>query len=108
MGRNKQLEEFMNEEQNLSDEQLMAEFYEMADKFIHLANELSDRHPPTQISAVMMFAAARYNAFNFFLTDGDSQNEKAAIDYYCEQYRSMLRDNFEQTRILYANRNEKE
>lgn len=86
----------------MNEEQIMAEFYEMVDEFVHLANELNEKHNSTKISSAIMFAAARYNAFNFFVTDGESANEAQAIDYYCEQYRKMLHDNFQETRNSYS------
>lgn len=87
---------------NENKEQVMSEFYEMVDKFIYLANDLSENQDTTRISSVVMFAAARYNAFNFFVTDGERQNEQTAIDYYTEQYKLMLQDNFNETRNAYS------
>jgi hypothetical protein len=93
-------------DENLDKEQVMNEFYQLVDEFIHLANNLGDKHDTTRISSVMMFAAARYNAFNFFVTDGERQNEQTAIDYYAEQYKLMLQDNFNETRNAYLRSNE--
>ena len=73
----------------------------MVDEFVHLANELNEKHNSTKISSAMMFAAARYSAFNFFVTDGERENEAKAIDYYSEQFRKMLHDNFQETRSSY-------
>lgn len=87
-------------------EETMAEFYKLVDVFINLANQQSENHNTTRISSVIMFAAARYNTFNFFVTDGERKNEEKAIDYYCEQYRLMLYDNFQETRSLYEAKNE--
>lgn len=82
----------------MENEEVMIEFYELVDEFIHLANKLGENRDTTRISSVMMFAVARYNAFNFFVTDGEAQNEEKAISYYCEQYKLMLKDNFDETR----------
>ena len=90
----------------MNDKQMKAEFYDVVDEFIHLANKLSEKYNTTRISSIIMFAAARYNTFNFFVTDGERYNEEKAIDYYCEQYRLMLQENFEETRSLYSNQNE--
>lgn len=83
------------------------EFYDVVDEFISLANKFSEKHSSTRVSSVMMFAASRYNAFNFFLTDGLHGNEEKAIDYYCEQYRLMLLDNFDEIRTEFTKDNEK-
>jgi hypothetical protein len=77
---------------------MKSEFYDIADEFINLANKFRANHSTTRISAVMMFATSRYNAFNFFMTDGAAENEEKALDYYCEQFRLMLLDNFDEIR----------
>lgn len=38
-------------------------FHEVADEFINFANDLSDDWAPPFLSAAIMYAAARYNAF---------------------------------------------
>jgi hypothetical protein len=69
-----------------------SDFHEVADEFIHLANELSEEWATPFLSAAFMYAAARYNAFFFFDTDGAPENQSTAIDYYCDQYRKMLQE----------------
>ena len=66
------------------------DFHEVADEFIHLANELSEDWAMPFLSAAFMYAAARYNSFFFFETDGQAHKEAAVVDYYCDQYRKML------------------
>lgn len=68
-------------------------FHEVADEFINLANDLSDDWALPFLSAAIMFAAARYNAFNFKSNYGDEVNREEAIRYYTEQYGKMLREN---------------
>ena len=68
-------------------------FHEVADEFIHLANDLSDDWAMPLLSAAILFAAARFNAFNFQSTDGQINNREEAIRYYTEQYNKMLREN---------------
>lgn len=67
-----------------------ADFHEVADEFINLANQLSEDWAMPFLSAVFMYAAARYNAHFFQETDGDPANREQALDYYCDQYRKML------------------
>ncbi|MET0026366.1 MAG: DUF3144 domain-containing protein [Candidatus Thiodiazotropha sp.] len=69
-----------------------SDFHEVADEFIHLANELSEEWATPFLSAAFMYAAARYNAFFFWETDGVPEKQEAAIDYYCDQYRKMLQE----------------
>lgn len=73
-------------------------FHEVADEFINLANDLSDDWAEPLLSAALLFAAARYNAFHFYNSDGDADKQAAAIDYYCDQYRQMLKENLSQMR----------
>jgi hypothetical protein len=69
------------------------EFFDAVDKIIQLANELNKKMPITRVSAIMKYANARYNAFNFYETDGKTENIEKAKDYYCEQYCKMLTEN---------------
>lgn len=71
-------------------------FHEVADEFINLANELSDDWALPFLSAAIMFAAARFNAFNFQSIDGDNEKIEEAIGYYTEQYNKMLRENLKE------------
>lgn len=74
------------------------EFFELADRFIELANQANQDWPVSRVSAAILYAAARYNAFNFFSSDGAEENEAKAIDYYCEEYRTMLEEHFREFR----------
>lgn len=71
-------------------------FHEVADEFINLANDLSEDWAQTFLSAAIMYAAARYNAFNFQSFDGDANRREEAICYYTEQYGKMLRENMQE------------
>lgn len=68
-------------------------FHEVADEFVNLANELSDDWAQPMLSAAILYAAARYNAHHFLDSDGDPANQEAALDYYADQYRRMLKEN---------------
>ena len=72
------------------------EFYDLVDRFIGLANELTSDHNTSRVSAVIMFAAARFNAHCMLALDPDARaNREAAVAYFVEQYRSMLEDNLD-------------
>jgi len=72
------------------------EFFEVVDEFVRLANELNARWPSSRISSAMLYAAARYNAFNFRKLDASPDtNREQAVEYFCEQYREMLLENFD-------------
>lgn len=78
-------------------DELPPEFYDLADRFIELANELTRIQGPQRISAVMLFAAARFNAHCLFAVDSEAvKNREQAVSYFVGQYRSMLEDNVEE------------
>ena len=67
------------------------EFSELSNQFINLANSLGEQWPRARISASLLFAAARFNAYNWLSRDGEpDQTETEAAAYYTEQYREMF------------------
>ena len=85
-----------------SKEETNEEFFSAADAFIKVANDLTEDFEPQRVSAVMLFAATRYNAFTFYSTDGKPENRARAVEYMCEQYRKMLNDNLDELEAVYA------
>lgn len=71
------------------------EFYDVVDQFINLANSLVPAHGTARVSATILFAASRFNAFNYYAVDGQSETREEMIEYYCDQYRQMLLDNLD-------------
>ena len=72
------------------------EFFDLADRFIHLANEMTADHQTARISAALMYAAARYNAHCVVALDPEArQNKSRATEYLVGQYRSMLEENMD-------------
>ena len=76
------------------------DFFDSVDAIIKVANELTRKRPTSKVSAIMMYANARYNAHNFYTTDGKEENKEEAIAYYCEQYRRMLYDNMDEMKDI--------
>lgn len=72
-------------------------FFDLADSFIELANQHSNRVPVESISAAMMYAASRYNAF-LAISEApiDRLEPETAADYYSLQYRKMFEDNLDE------------
>ena len=70
------------------------DFLDAADRFVTLANELGDTHSRDWVRAVLMYAAARYNAFTWLTrdTDGIQPLDEAAL-YFSGEYATMLREN---------------
>lgn len=76
-----------------------AAFWERADAIIALANEQGTKVPNSNVSASLLYAAARFNAFIVASDTRDAATMKAdkeeAIRYFTEEYRKMLSQNFD-------------
>lgn len=69
-------------------------FFKRTDAFIQVANDLSKTNDLGKVSASLLYAAARYNAFLVASSAKDKaeadRNKVEAIEYFVDQYRSML------------------
>jgi hypothetical protein len=70
---------------------LEADFFEVSDEFVNLANEMLDEWAQPMLSAAIMHAAARFNAFNY-LTQEQEQDPASAVAFLTDQYRQMLEE----------------
>jgi len=72
-------------------------FFDIADKFLGIANALTADAPVSEISAAMMFATSRFNAF-WAQSDGlePGNIDEAAVAYFRDEYERMLRENLAQ------------
>lgn len=71
------------------------EFLKRVDEFIHLANRLAKDANAGEVSAAILFAAGRYNAFNFLSHDGAEQDQEKAAEFYVSEYRKAFVSNLE-------------
>jgi hypothetical protein len=71
------------------------EFLALVDEFIHLANRLAEGGKDGEASAAILFAAGRYNAFNFVTHGGQPQDRAAAVEFYVSEYRKALQQNLD-------------
>lgn len=68
----------------------------MADKFIDLANEFTSTEQKERVGAAIMFAAARYNAFEAFSKSSNLAGDKDdAVNWYTREYKRMLEANMD-------------
>ena len=69
-------------------------FFDLANTFVAIANEQGETHGPARVSAAILWAASRYNAFSW-LTSGapGKQSPEEAVEIFVAQYRTMLGDN---------------
>ena len=70
-------------------------FLSDVDKFIHLANEMAARRDTGEISAAILFAAGRYNSFNFLAKVRTDKDRPAAVSFYTEEYRKAFESNLD-------------
>jgi hypothetical protein len=69
----------------------------MADKFIELANEFAKTETKERVGAAIMFAAARYNAFEASAKSKNLLKDKDdALTWYSAEYRRMLGANMDE------------
>ena len=82
----------MSEEKTI--QKMDKDFFKRTDAFISTANELSKEFDLGKVSASMLYAAARYNAFIVASSAEDKaeadRNKPEAIEYFVDQYRAML------------------
>jgi TPR repeat protein len=71
------------------------DFLQRVDQFIELANRMSEGGKQGEVSAAILFAAGRYNAFNFLSNDGTEQDRAQAVDFYVSEYRKAVESNLE-------------
>ena len=71
------------------------EFLTLVDEFVALANRLAENRDDGEVSAAILFAAGRYNAFNFVTRDGVPENRARAVDFYVSEYRKALEQNLD-------------
>jgi hypothetical protein len=71
------------------------EFLALVDEFINLANRLAETRDDGEVSAAILFAAGRYNAFNFLTRGGDVENRQKAVEFYVSEYRKAIESNLD-------------
>ena len=69
------------------------EFLKLVDEFIDLANKLAETRNDGEVSAAILFAAGRYNAFNFLSRGGTDETRPQAVEFYVSEYRKALISN---------------
>jgi hypothetical protein len=71
------------------------EFLTLVDEFVHLANRLAETRNDGEVSAAILFAAGRYNAFNFMSHNGKEEDRERAVDFYVSEYRKAIVSNMD-------------
>jgi hypothetical protein len=80
-------------------------FRQLADSFIHLANEHCDSVPRDKVGAAFLYGAARFNAF---VASSSSRNKaqftaekEKAVSFFLMQYEKMLREHLDDHEVNY-------
>ena len=69
-------------------------FFDLANRFVALANDLSEEHGKPRVAAALLWAASRYGAFAWAMSGAPSrQTPEEALDLFGAQYRKMMEDN---------------
>jgi hypothetical protein len=75
------------------------QFWDLANSFIHRANEQSATVDPGKVSAALLYAAARFNAFVVASGTDDEDSfrnaRKAAMEYFTAEFNKMLGENLD-------------
>ncbi len=72
------------------------DFYLAVDNVLNYVQGLSDDMPRQQLSAVILYAAARYNSYNWIFRDGnEEQLPEEAAQWFADQYQKMFEENSE-------------
>lgn len=71
------------------------EFLKRVDEFVNVANRMAEEGNGGEASAAILFAAGRYNAFNFISKGGTDKNRAEAIEFYVSEYRKALISNLD-------------
>jgi hypothetical protein len=75
------------------------DFFDRADAIIQLANDQINSVSPGKVSASLMYAATRFNAFvtaaEFDTADKLQSAKQEIIEYFVEQYEVMLKENLD-------------
>jgi hypothetical protein len=74
-------------------------FWDRSNAVIYLANDQCATAPANDVGASILFASARFNAFNFAKAAGSSEglayDRERALEYFTEQFRNMMATNLD-------------
>lgn len=75
------------------------EFWDRSNAVIYLANDQCAIAPANDVGASILFASARFNAFNFAKAAGSSEalafDRERALEYFTTEFRNMMASNLD-------------
>jgi DnaJ-domain-containing protein 1 len=73
------------------------QFFEVANQFVALANDLAEEHGRPRVAAAILWAASRYGSFAWAMSGAPGrQPPDEALELFGAQYRRMMQDNLRQ------------
>jgi hypothetical protein len=80
----------------MSEENPNTAFFELADQFINLANDLAKTKGTADVGTALRYAAARYNTFEASMSTEDlARDEEKLTNMVCDDFREMLKANMQ-------------
>jgi len=84
----------------MSENQVSDEFWQRADEYIAVANNQSKSESTGKVGSSLLYAAARFSAFDVASSSANSEEMKTdkeeAISFYVEQFRKMITENMDE------------
>ena len=78
-------------------------FFELANRFVAQANDLSEEHGRARVAAAILWAASRYGAFAWAMSGAPGkQSTEDALDLFGAQYRKMMDDNLQRMLVEFT------
>ncbi len=83
----------------MSEKESSQQFWQRADEYIKMANTQAQNDSVGDVGSSLLYAAARFNAFNVaFNVDGVEEMKKHkddAVQFYTDQFKKMLKENLD-------------
>lgn len=74
------------------------EFYSLANQYIDLANEQCEQTDKGKVSAMLLYAAARFNTYIVASSAADADQfdslKESAFEFLMDEYKKMLNEHF--------------
>jgi hypothetical protein len=85
---------------NMSKNEISEEFWKRADEYIAIANNHSKSESSGKVGSSLLYAAARFSAFDVASSSTSAEEMKTdkdeAISFYVEQFRKMITENMDE------------
>ena len=79
------------------------QFFDVANQFVALANDLAEEHGKPRVAAAILWAASRYGSFAWAMSGAPGRQTPAeALELFSAQYRKMMQDNLQQMNAEFA------